>query len=475
VSSTIVWETDRGNPNAVIHATVLGDWAPDDVIAVLERAGSQGRAGKRFERRFSFAAPTREGNYRVRWVLTQAFRPVSRFYGKRDGGANDPGGGTWAEVHFTVTASDAPPASTNTRRRDWYADRIRTSVQDEELSDRLQRAIQTAIEIRDNASESKRQITYAALKSIGRLSVSTPDGPRTLEDLARQRIIEQVPALAGSDVVEEPATVVAALLISDREYFLHKMKIVQVDGRFVSIADALESRTGLDPATTRDLLAVAAAADALAKGEDILSNIDTLRTHLDQVAQLIEGRRDSGVSEQRDSDQGGEAAARERDRRRDEEARDRQRRDREMAEQQRQRDEAARRAEQERLERDAAERRRAEEDARRQEQQRAYEEAAQKHPWGLAGETVTDQTRRELGLFPGTTGVVIRYVKPGSIADSAGLRAGTVIESIQHRSVSSTGDLDRHANQKRSGDQLSIGIWQKRDKWERATRMLRIP
>jgi hypothetical protein len=472
MTSRIIWETDRGNPNAVIYATVIGDWAPSSPIAIIVNGGTQGRPGNRFERRFSFAAPRAPGTYRVRWILTQAFAPLTEFYGQARGDVNNPPGGTWAEARFTVVAAGDARSPTVARGRDWYLDRIREGVHDAHRLGQFQRAFRTAIEIRDIVSDTKRELTYRTLRSIGAVRVNTPDGPRALEQLARDRIVAQVPGLAGSDLVEDPATVVAALLISDRDYFLHSMKIVQIDGQYISVADALARGSGLDPAVSRELMAVVAAADTLSRGDDVLTSLDVLQCGLDRLPPLIQQWQERRAARGHDRDWGRDDSPGS-DRQRDDDARARQERERRAAEEQRQ--EAERRAEQEQRARAAEERRQAEEERAREAQARATAEKAARHPLGLAVETLTNENRQELGLYLGTRGVVVLHIQPGSAAERAGLRVGMVIESVQHRTVGGEAEFERHTGSTRPGDSLVLGIWRKAgSRWERANRVIQV-
>jgi hypothetical protein len=102
VKSRIVWETVSGNPNAIVFATVFGDWDPDHPIQQLYK-GYLGRPGKQFECEFSFLAPSRPGRYRIRWLFPMAFRPINSFYSQENHGADDPGAAWWSEADFYVS------------------------------------------------------------------------------------------------------------------------------------------------------------------------------------------------------------------------------------------------------------------------------------------------------------------------------------------------------------------------------------
>jgi len=162
-------------------------------------------------------------------------------------------------------------------------------------------------------------------------------------------------------------------------------------------------------------------------------------------------------------------------------------RDRDNAQRRREEQAAGERAERDRQER---ERRLAEEERKRRERadrQRAEKERAAKehrlvekareHPLGLAVETLTSGTRRSMGLFPGTRGVVIMYVASSSPAAKAGLSAGIVIESVEHRSVSDASEFAARTDSKKPGDQFTIGIWRRdaRRGWQRTNKIVALP
>jgi hypothetical protein len=136
------------------------------------------------------------------------------------------------------------------------------------------------------------------------------------------------------------------------------------------------------------------------------------------------------------------------------------------------------REEQARREREEAERRarEAREQQEREEVHRANQARASDHPIGLAADALTEGKRRELGLFAGVSGVLVVHVKPGSAAETAGLRSNIVIESMDHRTVSTPDDLASRLRSLSGGQQAAIGYWRRgRTGWERATTVVTVP
>ena len=57
--------------------------------------------------------------------------------------------------------------------------------------------------------------------------VQTGTGVSTIGELAKHRLTERFPGLAGTDLVEDTAAPITALLTSDRKYFLTELQIVE--------------------------------------------------------------------------------------------------------------------------------------------------------------------------------------------------------------------------------------------------------
>ena len=60
---------------------------------------------------------------------------------------------------------------------------------------------------------------------------------------------------------------------------------------------------------------------------------------------------------------------------------------------------------------------------------------------GLSVDELNSDVSRQLGLPPGTKGVVVTEVQPGSVAAEAGLRRGDVIQQVNHKSVTNVNEF----------------------------------
>jgi len=72
---------------------------------------------------------------------------------------------------------------------------------------------------------------------------------------------------------------------------------------------------------------------------------------------------------------------------------------------------------------------------------------------GLSVDELTSDVARELRLPPGTKGVVVSDVQPGSTAAEAGLRRGDVIQQVNHKPVTNVNEFQRVLSQ---GDQSAL-------------------
>jgi len=78
--------------------------------------------------------------------------------------------------------------------------------------------------------------------------------------------------------------------------------------------------------------------------------------------------------------------------------------------------------------------------------------------WGMAVQELIPQLAEQLGLEPGTTGVVISNIRSGSPAAEAGLRPGDLIKEMDRKEIKSLDDYRQALNQVKEGDNLLLLI-----------------
>lgn len=76
--------------------------------------------------------------------------------------------------------------------------------------------------------------------------------------------------------------------------------------------------------------------------------------------------------------------------------------------------------------------------------------------WGMNVQEFTPQLAQQLGLEPGTAGVLISAVDDGSPADAAGLRPGDLITEINRKAVKNLNDYQQALQKVKKGDNLLL-------------------
>jgi serine protease Do len=80
----------------------------------------------------------------------------------------------------------------------------------------------------------------------------------------------------------------------------------------------------------------------------------------------------------------------------------------------------------------------------------------EKSDWGMNVQELTPQLAQQLGLEPGTTGVVIAGVNDGSPADAAGLRPGDLITEVNRTAIKNLNDYQQALQKVKKGDHLLL-------------------
>jgi len=82
----------------------------------------------------------------------------------------------------------------------------------------------------------------------------------------------------------------------------------------------------------------------------------------------------------------------------------------------------------------------------------------EKSDWGMIVQELTPQLAQQLGLEPGTTGVVISDVKEGSPAADAGLRPGDLITELNRTAIKNLNDYQQALQKVKKGENLLLLI-----------------
>jgi len=93
-----------------------------------------------------------------------------------------------------------------------------------------------------------------------------------------------------------------------------------------------------------------------------------------------------------------------------------------------------------------------------QEAQKKAISPEEKSDWGMMVQELTPQLAQQLGLDPGTTGVVISNIKEGSPAAEAGLRPGDLITEVNRVAVHNLSDYQQALQKVKKGDNLLLLI-----------------
>jgi serine protease Do len=76
--------------------------------------------------------------------------------------------------------------------------------------------------------------------------------------------------------------------------------------------------------------------------------------------------------------------------------------------------------------------------------------------WGMMVQELTPQLAQQLGLEPGTTGMVISDIKEGSPAAEAGLRSGDLITEVNRKGITNLNDYQQALKQAKNGENLLL-------------------
>ena len=124
------------------------------------------------------------------------------------------------------------------KARDIYAPRFKEAIQNPENREKALIIIGKAMSIRAQIKASTHDATYNTLKTGFSLPIRNENGVTTIGEIAREYLVGKHPGLAGTDIAEDPAAVVAALAC-DKSALLTEIKWFKDGNRSLSVTEAL--------------------------------------------------------------------------------------------------------------------------------------------------------------------------------------------------------------------------------------------
>ena len=127
-----------------------------------------------------------------------------------------------------------------------YGPKISAAIRDPENRRKAFETVGTVLEVRRQLKATQRETTRRALDLAFKLPVRTRSGEMTLGDLAKDRLVGRFPVLEGTDIVEDPAGPLTALITSDKRYFLTEFRFVKSGGERVSVVQAARNSSAFN-------------------------------------------------------------------------------------------------------------------------------------------------------------------------------------------------------------------------------------
>ncbi|MFZ2958414.1 MAG: hypothetical protein WA705_16120 [Candidatus Ozemobacteraceae bacterium] len=120
----------------------------------------------------------------------------------------------------------------------------------------IDRLLQARRRLQDRAakdSDYERAQRRQAFENLGRIPIAS-DG-RTLNDAAKDAVRTYLPALEGSDYLQNPARTISYFLVLDGKGFIENVRCVRLsDGRYLTLMEAYQEFSGTDPQKAKDVL-----------------------------------------------------------------------------------------------------------------------------------------------------------------------------------------------------------------------------
>jgi hypothetical protein len=164
---------------------------------------------------------------------------------------------------------------------------IGETAADLELKQRAATIVGAAVETARVLEATKRRVATRSFQALGKIPVHTELGWTSLSGLAQYKLLEVAPEMAGTALAEDPAAVLAALVVADHMYVMMDLNLVATEGEPISIMEFLALRGTQSP--TRALAAATALVSIrrIRAGEELSKSIRDLSRAIEVLAEPI--------------------------------------------------------------------------------------------------------------------------------------------------------------------------------------------
>lgn len=186
-----------------------------------------------------------------------------------------------------VQAIETQEASWLGRATEWTKSTgasIAEGVTDLDAQRRAGMAVGAALEVAASIEATKLRLAEAGIGRALELPVKSELGWTSLGDLATAKLLASAPALAGTDLAEDPAAVLAAFVVVDPLAFVMDLELVPGEDGPMTVLDALAAKSTTDPTAAVACLSILEATRRLQRGEDITRSLRDISRALEVLA-----------------------------------------------------------------------------------------------------------------------------------------------------------------------------------------------
>lgn len=153
-----------------------------------------------------------------------------------------------------------------------------------ELKQRATTVVGVAVATAKVLEETKRKVAVSSFTMLGRVPVHTELGWTSLSDLATFKLLEVAPEMEGTALAEDPAAVLASLVVADHMYLLMDLKLVATEEGPMSIVNYLAHKGSQDPVKTLAATTALVSVRKIRAGQDLSRSIRDLARSIEVLS-----------------------------------------------------------------------------------------------------------------------------------------------------------------------------------------------